>query len=87
MLDRAKEVGDLPAHAHVRPHLVRHALEEEVSPKGCSDEFHASDADPARVEEVDPDFRALICEARPRLLDLRPVELVVAEHVEDVRRR
>ena len=77
----------IPAtHPHVRPDLVRHALEHEIGPERRPDEPHAVDPHPARVEEVDPDFRALVRQPLPRLLDLGPVELVVPEHVEDVRR-
>ena len=85
VLDGAPEVRDLPAHAHVRPDLVRLALEEEVGPQGRPDEPGAVDPDHARIEQVDPGLHTLRGELRPRLVDLGPVELVVAEHVEDVR--
>ena len=85
VLDGAPEVRDLPAHAHVRPDLVRLALEEEVGPQGRPDEPGAVDLDHARIEQVDPGLHTLRGELPPRLVNLGPVELVVAEHVEDVR--
>ena len=87
VLDRAPEVRDLPAHPHVRSDLVRLALKEEIGPQGRADESGSVDPDHPRIEQVDPRASALFGEPGSRLIDLRPVELVVPEHVEDVRGR
>jgi len=69
----------------VRSDLVRLALEYQIRPERRSDELDAVDPDGPRVEEVDPGTGALLGDLYPRLVDLRTVELVVSEHVHNVR--
>ena len=69
----------------MRPDLVCLALKEEIGPQGRSDEPGSIDLDHPGIEEVDPSPRAFLGEPGSRLVDLGPVELVVPEHVEDVR--
>ena len=83
--NRAGEVRNAPAQPSVRPGLVGLAVELQIRPQGGPDEACALDLDRTRVEEVDPDFRAFVGEPGPRVVDLRAVELVVPEDVEDVR--
>ena len=83
--DHAREVRNAPAQPSVRPGLVGLAVEPQIRPQGRPDEACALNPDHAGVEEVDPDFRALVSEPRPRVVDLRAVELVVPEDVDDVR--
>ena len=85
--NRAREVRYAPAQPMVCPDLVGLAVELQIRPQGRPDEARALDPDHAGVEEVDPDFRALFGESRPRVVDLRTVELVVPEDVDDVRGR
>ena len=54
VLDGPQEVRGLSAHAHVRPNLVRRALQYEVGPERRPDEPDAVAPDRVRVEEVDP---------------------------------
>ena len=54
-------------------------------PERCADESHVPDSDRARVEEMDLHLRALLGELRSGFVDFGPVELVVAEDVDDVR--
>lgn len=83
--NRAREVRYAPAQPSVCPNLIGLAVEFQIRPQGCPNEAGALDPDRTGVEEVDADFRALLGESRPRVVDLRAVELVVAEDVDDVR--
>ena len=83
--NRAREIRYAPAQPSVRPDLVGLAVELQVRPQGRPDEAGALDPDRTGVEEVDPDFRTLLGESRPRVVDLHAVELVVPEDVDDVR--
>ena len=83
--NRAREVRYALAQPSVCPDLVRLAVKLQVRPQGRPDETRALDPDHAGVEEVDPDFGAFVGEPRPRIVDLRAIELVVPEDVDDVR--
>ena len=86
MLDGPLEVRYEHAYLVVRPRLgVRRGVEPKIGPQRRADESHLIDVDDARVEQLDSVVPALAREFAPCGIDLRPVPLVVAVHVEEVR--
>ena len=63
--NRAREIRYAPAQPSVRPNLVGLAVELQIRPQGRPNEAGALDPDGTGVEEVDPDFRALLGESPP----------------------